>query len=1117
MLTKVIKRDGRKETFDAARVYEAVRKAAVNDCGRDSFQANDIAEAVAGEVSQQCLSSKKVSVEEIQDMVEHALMNVDKEVAKQYILYRKRRSDVREAKTSLMNLFDDFTKKSSLEVNESRENANINADAPMGVMLKYGSTAAKDYNCKKVLAPEFSKAHLDGDIHIHDLDFYSITLNCCQINLEKLFRHGFSTGHGFLREPNSIGSYASLACIAIQSNQNDMFGGQSVPAFDYYMAPGVAKTYISELCKVVEDVRTPDNEVLDAFKDGLRSYAAGSGWHILNAEGKGIVGQRLRDVFGMGSDEAERVMGMALKRTDRATYQAMEACVHNLNTLHSRAGAQVPFSSLNYGTDTSEEGRMVTKNLLLATEAGLGNGETCIFPVSIFKVKKGVSLNDGDPNGDLFKLACRVSAKRLFPNFSFMDAPFNAQYALPDGSPEGEIGYMGCSKGTEIITYKVRDYLNVEGISRAFSKLAMFHHVQKHGVSEYIDLEDEDVRIYDSNAGGFVKVRKIIKNPNKNNWKLIQFSDGRNLTLTEDHYLPVEGKGRTRVGDLAVGDEVRRISTQYSEECVQQEADLAWLLGLLLCDGTYDTTVVLSIGPDELDIYEKVKRVSESMGFSVALTEQDRGERGHYFDVRINTGAFRAAKNQLTELYGGLRKAERHVPNVVFSWNREAKMAFFAGMLDADGHIHVSNGRCNISAGSTNQELATQQMLLGQALGFIGKLYRNHYKNCNAGKIRHVVTLTSATKDLYDELRSYMACGKKKEALATFDGIGSKTGDLCKVVSISSYHLEECSYDVETASDMFDLSGVCSHNCRTRVISNVYDTSRQTTSGRGNLSFTSINLPRLGIEAHGDTGKFFDSLRSIMELVTRQLIERFEIQRRRHAYNFPFLIGEGVWMDSDSLKPSSELGDILKHGTLSYGFIGLAECLKALIGKHHGESADAQELGLRIVKFMDDFAKQKTKELGLNFTLIASPAEGLSGRFVRIDKKKYGVIPGVTDRDYYTNSFHVPVYHRIGIKEKIDLEAPYHALTPAGHITYVEVDGDPSQNLPAFESIIRYMASAGIGYGSINHPVDRDPVCGYTGIIGDVCPRCGRHDGEGISPEHYEELRLKYKLPPLEE
>ena len=284
--------------------------------------------------------------------------------------------------------------------------------------------------------------------------------------------------------------------------------------------------------------------------------------------------------------------------------------------------------------------------------------------------------------------------------------------------------------------------------------------------------------------------------------------------------------------------------------------------------------------------------------------------------------------------------------------------------------------------------------------------------------------------------------------------------------------------------------------CRTRVMGNVYDPERETTCGRGNLSFTSINLPRLAIEAKGDLKKFYAGLDEITELVIRQLLHRFKIQCSKHGRNYPFLMGQGVWIDSEKLGPDDSVAEILKHGTLSMGFIGLAECLKALTGKHHGESAKSQELGLEIIGHMRKRMDEESRQTGLNFTLLATPAEGLSGRFVRIDQKIYGRIPGVTDRDYYTNSFHVPVYYPIAAAKKIQLEGPYHNLTNAGHISYVEMDGDPSHNLKAFESIVRCMHDNGIGYGSVNHPVDRDPVCGYNGIIDNVCPKCGRTEAE---------------------
>lgn len=582
------------------------------------------------------------------------------------------------------SIFDSITILQAKDSDLKRDNANINGDSPMGAMLQYGANSAKEYNLEYLIKPEISELHRSGWIHIHDLDFYAWTTTCTQIELRKLFKDGFNTGHGHLRAPKSIGSYAALAAIAIQSNQNDQHGGQSVVDFDYAMAEGVKHTYmkyLKEARKIAEDLCGQDAQ-----------------WN-------------------------ERwILDYAMEKTTRDTYQAMEGFVHNLNTMHSRAGAQVPFSSINYGTDTSWEGRLAIEQLLLATEAGLGQGETPIFPIQIFRVKEGVNYNPEDPNYDLFKLAMRVSAKRLFPNFAFIDAPFNLQYYKP-GHPETEVAYMGC---------------------------------------------------------------------------------------------------------------------------------------------------------------------------------------------------------------------------------------------------------------------------------------------------------------------------------------------------------------------------------RTRVMGNVYDKTREVAPGRGNLSFTSINLPRLAIESKGEMLIFFDLLRKMLDKTMMQLLDRYEIQASRIARNFPFLMGEGVWMDSDKLGPDDEVREVLKHGTLSIGFCGLAECLVALTGEHHGESQSAQKLGLKIVKYIRDYCDRKSQELGMNVTCLATPAESLAGRLLRADKAKYGVIKGVTDREYYTNSFHVPVYYHLPAMQKIDIEAPYHALTNAGHISYVELDGDPTKNLAAFERIVRHMKEAGIGYGSINHPVDRDPLCGYNGIINDVCPCCGR-------------------------
>lgn len=733
MIVNILKRDGRMCEYDVKKIENAIMKA-MNAIGRNDLlgEANALSKKVEDIIVVK-FKEGVPGVEDIQDAVEQTLMeNGYTDIAKEYIVYRAKRNRAREMNTSLMKIYDEINNVDALNSDLKRDNANIDGNTAMGMMLKFGSEGAKDYFTKCVLTSEQAEAYKEGDIHIHDFDFYTLTETCCQIDINKLFTGGFGTGHGFLREPNSIRTYAALACIAIQANQNDQHGGQSIPNFDYGLAKGVAKSYrryfIKSFAGAYELMK--GNITLEEIKRKFENVEKN---FDLKPELKKDIAfvSALRDEFKeLSDDEFMRMVAFAEehaeRETDDETFQAMEALVHNLNTMHSRAGAQVPFSSINFGLDTSLEGRMVIKNLLLSVEKGLGQGETPIFPISIFRIKDGINYKKGDPNYDLFELACKVSAKRLFPNFSFVDAPFNLKY-YKEGHPETEVAYMGC---------------------------------------------------------------------------------------------------------------------------------------------------------------------------------------------------------------------------------------------------------------------------------------------------------------------------------------------------------------------------------RTRVMGNTYDPNNEITFGRGNLSFTSINLPRIAIQANKDIDKFYQLLQGKLELVARQLLDRFAIQCQKHVKNYPFLMGQGVWIGSDKLSPNDSIAEILKHGTLSIGFIGLAETLVALIGKHHGESDEAQKLGLEIVGYMRNFTDKMSEKYRLNFTLLATPAESLSGRFVNIDKKKYGIIKGVTDRNYYTNSFHVPVYYPISAFKKIEIEAPYHELTNAGHITYVELDGDTTNNVDAFMKVIKHMKECGIGYGSVNHPVDRDPVCGYTGIIGECCPKCGRRENE---------------------
>jgi ribonucleoside-triphosphate reductase len=663
------------------------------------------------------------------------------EVAKAYILYRQERTRLRDAKSRLMQTFASLAFDNAKTNDLKRSNANVDGNTAMGTMLQFGAESSKEFAKMKMMKPEHYRAHEEGDIHIHDLDFFPMgTLTCCQIDVLELFKRGFSTGHGFIREPQSIASYAALAAIILQSNQNEQHGGQGIPHFDFALAPGVKKSFKKYLRDNLHKVLTYKYQS-EADKDELKQLLEKTKVEVtypkMSAAGVETLTAAVAKKFKvkLTPQDLKTVVKEAAADTKKETFQALEGLIHNLNTMHSRAGAQVPFTSINFGTDTSHEGRLVSEALLAATWNGLGKGETPIFPISIFKVKEGVNYHPQDPNYDLFIRSMEVSSKRLFPNFVFLDAPFNLQY------------------------YKPNDY-------------------------------------------------------------------------------------RTEVATMG---------------------------------------------------------------------------------------------------------------------------------------------------------------------------------------------------------------------------------------------------------------------CRTRVFASVFPESDGRITSRGNCSFTTINLVALGIK-HGivnddnkrpDWDSFFKELDEKLQLVANQLLERFEVQASKTVRNFPFLMGQGVWLGSEKLGPDDSLREVIKHGTLSIGFFGLAETLVAMMGQHHGQSQAAQKRGLEIVTRMRSFCDAAAKKHQLNFSLLATPAEGIAGRFVALDKKRFGTIKGVTDRDYYTNSYHVPVYQPIGAFDKIELEAPYHALCNAGHITYIELDGDPLKNIEAFKTVIKKMKESGIGYGSVNHPVDRDPVCGYTGIIGDTCPSCGRSETDG--------------------
>lgn len=695
------------------------------------------------------------------------------------------------------------------------------------------------------------------------------------------------------------------------------------------------------------------------------------------------------------------------------------------------------FSSINLGTCVKPGGRLATKALLKAIDDGIGKGVTSLFPIVIFKLKEGVTYSPQDPNYDLRLYSERVTAKRMFPNYSNLDAPYNLKY-YKEGHPETEAAYMGCLARHEQVIIKVNNDVRLMSIGNAYeyfedSDVA----TADTSKSKYIDLDGMQVSVYDSNKQSFVRCKGILKNPDKRDWKRIVLSDGRLLLATSDHPLPVKNKGRTQVNALKVGDEIPAVWTAPEVDIKKSvSTEEAWLLGLILCDGCYASSINISLGLDEYDILKTAQTaLADCWHLDTKVTKRMRGEKGDYYDLYV-TGNQVTQRNALLKSFGSLKKSERHLPEDILTWNRKARLAFLAGMIDADGYVNKvkkGSGIANrVQIGSTNPGLALQQMYLAQSLGYPAKVYINHYAK-GVSSVRYKVEF-GATIELVEMLKS----SKKRKWTEDDYTSAIQTPEYVSVRSIEDADdYIGSSYDFETDSDRFDASGINSHNCRTRAISNV--NGPEIVTDRGNLSFTTLNLPRYAIEASREGTSeeerieiFFKKLDKYLDIARRQLEHRYKIQCNRRVYNLPYVMQQGAYMGSEHLSPDDTIRKAIENGTLSFGFVGLAEALVALTGHDHTEGEQYQQLGLRIVKHMRDYADKLTEEQHMNWSLIATPAESVAGKMLRKDRAEFGVIPGVTDKDYYTNSNHVPVWRKIRASEKIRLEAPYHELTNAG-------------------------------------------------------------------------------------
>lgn len=1009
---QVQKRDNRLVDFNSSKIKTAIQeccKRIQNDYQEETLKVKEHLTEIVDNVCLHLPKNDIVKVEEIQDTVEQELSKVSPQVAKEYIIYRYQRNVARDSKSALTQIYMNLTSKKSSDMDLKRENANINSDTAMGMMLKFGAEASKEFCLNHLIKPKYARMHRNGDIHIHDLDFYPMTFNCSFIPLGKLLKRGFSTGHGHIGEPQTIMCASSLACIILQANQNEMYGGQAYSCWDYDLAPYVAKSYVKILNRLVS---TKVEQEVKLNLDGLYEKEG----TLFSEEAQGTI---MKEVLKY-TEHVEYIMKEARELLYKEVRQAMQASIHNFNTLQSRAGSQTPFSSVNYGTDTSVEGRMITKAILEETDKGLANGETSIFPVQIFKVQNSKNALEGSPNYDLFKLACKVSAKRLFPNFVYQDSPYNAMYY--DGRKETEIAVMGAVRGDETVTIKCGTDIYKD--IRIDSAMQIIRNYTKHKAKKSKDSHEF------SHKCGVYKITHISGKYYVGSSKNI----GRRFN---EHKYSIRHYGK--LGEIYFLDD-------YSVDNYKFEV-------LELCD---------------IDDLWKTESKYINLEDPLIINYKDSKNNGN-FDTFNRVLALNGIK------YSDIQLNERAT-----HWNRK---------IDSDCFI-MSRG----------QFVPIRSLIINNEYSPL-KLYEVTYlKNSKEYKLHITEDHPLATQ------RGRVRCDELKVNDCIFD---CETFKKYLITSIKVTDEKCFTYDFEVDNDMFDLSGIVSHNCRTRTIQNVHNPEQNVTSGRGNITFTTINLPRLGLLAKHDLNKFFKLFDDRIECCIGQIYDRFNFISKKKVYNFPFLMQEGVYLDSEKLDNDDEILESLKNGTLAVGFIGLAECLKALIGKHHGESQEAQELGLKIIQHLRDRMDLESKNSKLTWGCFATPAEGLSSRFTKIDQKKFGKIEGVTDRKYYTNSFHVPVYYNTSIVHKIDVEAPYHEICNAGSISYVEMDGDLTKNVEAFEQVVQYAKQKNMCYFSINHPVDVCPVCGYTGVIYDECPKCGFKEGIGTSVKRLEALNCK--------
>lgn len=1073
----VIKRDGRKVQFDRNKIKIAVLKAFLEVDGEETSYAKEKARDIANYIGS---LNKDMNVEEIQDIVVNKLMaSSRKDVATKYIEYRYLHKMARDQYQNLINAISEKLTASNVQ----NQNANVDEHSFGGRMGEANDIVMKRYALDYCMSEMARNNHLNNEIYIHDLNSYAVGMhNCLSIPFDDLLTNGFNTRQTDVRPAQSINTAFQLVAVIFQIQSLQQFGGVSATHLDWTMVPYVRKSFYKHWKDGIKYLK--EKAPWDCEIPALSEGAPSKDWVIKNSIEA--------DYYKFCPESYQYAMEM----TEREAKQAIEGMYHNLNTLQSRSGNQLPFSSINYGTCTLPEGRMITKALLNASIEGTGKlHKTSIFPCGIFQCMKGVNRAPGDPNYDLFQLALKSTAQRLYPNYANVDWSGNAGYDIND--PRTYFSTMGCVDGNEIITYKFKDKLYVESFKRMWDRLSDYfdNKQQINGDNNNLYLDVTNVQIYDT-KNGFVNVKRVIRNTSSN-WVNVKMSHGRSLTCTSDHPFHTN-RGRVLACDLKNNDIVDINVNQYCEENLTFDNNKAWLLGFILCDGCYDNHVCSSIAFDTEDDIERtyIERMKKYFGNDTEIVERHRGIKGRYKDL-CSTGNVADVIDYLSTKFEGLTKVRRHIPNEVFSWNYSAKLNFLAGMIDADGYINPTthNGSV-VQIGSTNKELALQQMALAQSLGMPSAVYQNHYSKKNRNAIRYRVEF-APSEDLLKFIVSKKKLDNYKQNYTNYNFNKSEINSVETIEGMTTY-----SYDVETESDHFEISGIYSHNCRT---ANGWDINGfgQLKDGRGNICPVTIIMPTLAMEAKEyimknskpfsedleglAVDKFLEILDQKIHEAKDMLIERFDWICSQDPDSAKFMYENGTMA---GYVPEDGIRSALKHGTLAIGQLGLAETLQILIGCDH-----TTEEGMKLAKHIEQLFKDRCAEFKqkykLNFGVYFTPAENLCYTAMKKFKAKYGEIPNVSDKDFFTNSMHVPVWKEVDPFEKIDIESQLTGYSSAGCITYVELESSAKHNIEAIETIVNYAMDHDIPYFAINVPNDTCMDCGYCDEINEKCPMCG--------------------------